>query len=318
MNRPLLIAIAGLLVIAVAIGLSIDMDGSGGEADEASASVAADLQSAPDAATGEAPSFDVVRINPEGNAVIAGRAEPKAEVVILDLGAKTGSQEIGRTIADNRGEWVFLPDMPLPPGSRELTLRAANPDGSVKMAERPVVLVVPGRVEEGPPLAVRVAPGAASQVLQGPDAGVGAGSVSIGVVTYDDAGALTLAGRGEPGSEVRLYLDNKFLGGVQTDGAGNWRLVPRIRPAAKESLLRADQVTPQGKVAARVEIPFSLQKVSSAGGDLVIEPGHSLWRIARRSYGSGFDYSVIYRADRDQIRDPDKIYPGQVMQLPAH
>jgi nucleoid-associated protein YgaU len=38
--------------------------------------------------------------------------------------------------------------------------------------------------------------------------------------------------------------------------------------------------------------------------------------MARRSYGSGWQYSVIYEANKDQIRDPDLIYPGQVFKLP--
>ena len=37
---------------------------------------------------------------------------------------------------------------------------------------------------------------------------------------------------------------------------------------------------------------------------VVVQPGHSLWRIARRVYGSGVRYTVIYQANRDQIRDP--------------
>ena len=45
--------------------------------------------------------------------------------------------------------------------------------------------------------------------------------------------------------------------------------------------------------------------------------GNSLWRIARRAYGSGFDYIIIYRANQDQIRNPDLIYPGQVFKLPV-
>jgi nucleoid-associated protein YgaU len=48
----------------------------------------------------------------------------------------------------------------------------------------------------------------------------------------------------------------------------------------------------------------------------IVQPGNSLWRIARRSYGEGLRYTVIYDANKDQIRDPDLIYPGQVFVLP--
>ena len=56
--------------------------------------------------------------------------------------------------------------------------------------------------------------------------------------------------------------------------------------------------------------------VPHAGGRVVVQPGHNLWRIARATYGHGVRYTVIYQANRDQIRDPDLIYPGQIFALP--
>ena len=44
--------------------------------------------------------------------------------------------------------------------------------------------------------------------------------------------------------------------------------------------------------------------------------GDSLWRISSKTYGSGFRYTEIHQANRDQIRDPDLIYPGQIFVLP--
>ncbi len=49
----------------------------------------------------------------------------------------------------------------------------------------------------------------------------------------------------------------------------------------------------------------------------MVQPGNSLWRIANHVYGSGFQYTLIYEANDDQIRDPDLIYPGQMFALPG-
>ena len=49
---------------------------------------------------------------------------------------------------------------------------------------------------------------------------------------------------------------------------------------------------------------------------MFVQPGNSLWRLARRSYGEGLRYTDIYEANKDQIRNPDLIYPGQVFVLP--
>jgi nucleoid-associated protein YgaU len=71
-------------------------------------------------------------------------------------------------------------------------------------------------------------------------------------------------------------------------------------------------------VARRIAAPFeppAEAAVADAGGYLV-RRGNSLWWIARRMYGQGVRYTAIYSANRDLIRDPNLIYPGQVFKLP--
>jgi nucleoid-associated protein YgaU len=285
-----------------------------------------------------APSFDVVRINPNGDSVIAGRAAPGAEVTILD-----GSRVLGKVVADARGEWVFLPPERLPPGSRELSLRVRNPDGSEAVSSAVVVLHVP---EPGMPApaaaeskpaetAVAVAvprEGGPSRVLQAPPPPPEKKSdspVSIDVVDYDAEGRLILSGRGAPGGEIAVYLDDRLIGRARPDDAGNWRLHVENRIAPGDYRLRADQLVAAGggqpRVTARVEMPFTqvdlAERLAAApAGDavyVVVQPGNSLWRIARYHYGRGIQYTVIYQANKDQIRNPDLIYPGQLFAVPS-
>lgn len=54
-----------------------------------------------------------------------------------------------------------------------------------------------------------------------------------------------------------------------------------------------------------------------ASGKAIIRRGDNLWTIARRVYGEGLKYTTIYEANTGQIRDPDRIYPGQVFDLPT-
>jgi nucleoid-associated protein YgaU len=49
----------------------------------------------------------------------------------------------------------------------------------------------------------------------------------------------------------------------------------------------------------------------------VVSRGDSLWRISHVTYGAGLRYVVVYKANRDQIRNPNRIYPGQIFVLPA-
>ena len=58
----------------------------------------------------------------------------------------------------------------------------------------------------------------------------------------------------------------------------------------------------------------ALSQVSN--GQVVVQPGQNLWRLARRAYGAGIRYTVIFLANRGQIRDARLIYPGQVFAVP--
>lgn len=80
----------------------------------------------PDPAAAIAPSVDVVRIEPDGGTVIAGRAAPGSELIVLDRGTPLGTVK-----ADAFGEWVFLPTEPLPAGEHEFGLVVKSVQGKV-------------------------------------------------------------------------------------------------------------------------------------------------------------------------------------------
>lgn len=313
MSRAYLIAAAGIIVIAVAIGMSVWTKRQESPPPATANSAANSAKPADSKEQNLHPSFDVVRINPQGDTVIAGRALPRAEVAILD-----GGQEIGRVIADNRGEWVFVPDHPLPPGTRELTLHASNPDGTQSQTEAPVVLVVPPRENgKGATLAVKVRPDGSIDVLQGPEAGEGAGGLTIAGVRYDSLGRLAMTGHAPARAHLRLYLDNKLIGRTRADAEGRWSDAPKLALAGNDHHIRADQIGEDGKVLARVEITFSPGGALPGDGRITVEPGNSLWRLARQIYGNGYEYMSIYQANKGQIRDPNLIYPGQIIEIPA-
>lgn len=328
MLRPYILATIGVVVVGLAIGLNYyshqpDQAPPKQTAEQAPAAKSAAVKKAKPAP----PTFDVVRIGPNGDTVIAGRARPGSVVIIRD--AET---EIGRVNANDRGEWVFVPDAPLKPGKRRLGLLMISEGDKQIASTADVIIVVPergmniaGQPGQGQALALRVHPDGSTTVLQKPggDAGMG---LSIDAVDYDDDGSLSISGRAQPNAMIQLYLDNTFIGHARTgadsgNGLGAWSMRPDNRVEAGLYRLRADHVNSDGKVMSRVEFPFSraAENVEIADGDtIVVQPGNSLWRLARRSYGKGVRYTVIFEANRDKITDPDMIYPGQVFKMPKN
>ena len=143
--------------------------------------------------------------------------------------------------------------------------------------------------------------------------------LSLDTVDYDEKGKVAVGGRAPEGSRVQLYLDNKPVGGADPDETGVWKVELGEKVTPKRYRMRIDQIGSEGRVVARIESPFfPAGPISGLPRDAVVfvQPGNSLWRIARRTYGGGVQYTLIYEANRDQIRDPDLIYPGQVFVLP--
>jgi hypothetical protein len=142
------------------------------------------------------------------------------------------------------------------------------------------------------------------------------------VLDYDHAGQVRLTGEAPPGAPIRVYVDNQPAGEVVVEPSGRWTTVLDRQLPPGNYTLRLDQLGREGHPVARLETPFTRVRQPPLAGTaqvdyVIVQPGNSLWRIARRLFGDGFKYVHIYDANNAQIRDPDLIYPGQVFEVPA-
>lgn len=65
------------------------------------------------------------------------------------------------------------------------------------------------------------------------------------------------------------------------------------------------------------DVALTTPKLEKTSGSVIIRRGDTLWRISRRVYGRGIRYTTIYTANRDQIENPHRIWPGQVFDVPG-
>jgi nucleoid-associated protein YgaU len=150
--------------------------------------------------------------------------------------------------------------------------------------------------------------------------------VALDAITYGDDGAVEVSGRATSGSQVNVYLNNALSANSQADRAGAWSV--RLDDVAVGTYtLRMDSVDETGKVLARIESPFrredqqtliaaTPQTQGARAKAVTVQPGNTLWAIAREQFGDGVAYVRLFEANRDLIRDPDLIYPGQVFAIP--
>ena len=253
------------------------------------------------------PSFDLVRVEKDGAAIIAGSAKPNSEVRLMIDG-----KELDIVKSDSKGTFAFITTIPKGDQPMELQLEEVGNTG-LKSSE--TVLVMPSKVDEliSPKIIIAEADG---QIIVQEQAGVGPDiqPLSLDTINYSASGDVILAGRASSNQVVRVYVDNKpvVLGAVSD---GKWLFeIPNI----KEGLytLRVDALDDTGKVIDRVESPFQRVIREMESGQATIQPGFTLWKLAELKYGFGYRYVQIFEANLDSIKDPDLIYPGQIFQIP--
>ncbi|WP_062234525.1 LysM peptidoglycan-binding domain-containing protein [Aureimonas sp. N4] len=335
------------------------------------------------------PSFDVVRVEPDGAAVVAGRAAPNSTVSL-----QSGSERLAEAKTDATG--AFALDLTLPVGQHRLALSGTAEPADPERAETAIVNV-PQKGREGELLVMVERPGEASEIVvkpeaQGPAAKPQAPSaaaassrtppadapqtaasdmtptagetkappapLSVEAVEAED-GKLFIAGAARERAKVHVYLDDTFVAEAM-GGAGDRFIASANAPVSVgDHVVRADELDAAGQVVARVEVPFNrpdtapLAAIAPADAQpatapaegsaqeaeapattadaqaqimqpalervdarVIIRKGDTLWRISRNTYGRGSRFTVIYLANGDQIRNPNRIYPGQVFRVP--
>ena len=278
----------------------------------------------PDVSPLASPSFDVVRVDTTGAALVAGTSLPGRDVEIVLAG-----QTIETVRADQNGSFVAMVQLPEGDKPQTMGLRALQGENRV-IASAQTVLVVPPLLEndvaEAAPMIV-LADAAGAAVLQPMATELQAPKVdyplSLETISYDQGGAVVLSGRGGSDQFVRVYVNNRPVETEPVPDTGNWRMVlPEINEGVYT--LRVDQISPAGAVLARVESPFKREAPEKAANSatqpvenrVTVQPGHTLWQLAQATYGDGVKYVQIFHANRDRIRDANLIYPGQVFEIP--
>jgi nucleoid-associated protein YgaU len=302
------------------------------------------------------PAFDVVSVEPTGEAVIAGRAAPNATVELRDAG-----KTVAEATADASGQFVVIPP-PFAPGDHTLSL-ATGAGKSEPETSNAVAVSVP--LPEAKAVATAAAPAISAAAAPSPPAlamrtlatspPAGAARVAVHSVETDAGGGLVAKGSAGPNATVRLYLNGADVGDVHTKPDGRWSLTINHGMTPGGYVMHADEINPgDASVVASAETPFdypaapaplgapaaaaspapatALPAASASAGqssappsaDLVVEKvqtaqvvsGHTLWALSRNYYGDPTRYPVIYEANKSQIHNPNLIYPGQVFVVP--
>jgi nucleoid-associated protein YgaU len=288
------------------------------------------------------PAFDIVNVDPSGEAVIAGRAAPNAKVELHD-----GGKTIAQATADAAGQFVIIPPA-LAPGDHSLSL-AAGDDQAQQAISSTVAVSVPAQEAKVAAAAPTNPSGPARSALGmrtlATPSSVNGSRVAIQSVEADTVGGLVAKGSAEPNATVRLYLNQADLAEAKTQSDGRWSLTIQRGMSPGGYVMRADEIGHgDASVVASADTPFDYPEAATPASPAVATPastsagqssapspadpvvasiqtkrvvtGHTLWALSQSYYGDPTRYPAIVEANRAQIHNPNVIFPGQVFVVP--
>lgn len=293
--------------------------------------------------TPPAPSFDIVRVAPDGNSVIAGQGPANTT---LTLTIKDGDSVETQTVeTDANGKFVLLTTLAPSQQARQLSLSV---DGQQLASAQDIIVAplaapaTPSPTPEAPEAAPQPAQDATDvTVLRADDQGAerlqGAEAqqaqagqeLVLDTISYSAEGDVQLSGLAQSEARIRIYLDNAAIADLTAGVQGRWRTQLRdIAPGLYT--LRLDALDSEGKVLSRLETPLKREAPAALAAatsetdaapeaslrQITVQKGDTLWAISNARYGDGLLYVRVFDANRSAIRNPDLIYPGQIFTLP--
>ena len=255
------------------------------------------LQDGTPSAANPAVTIDTISYSSNGDVILGGRGQAGNFVrIYLD------NQSIATSKISANGYWSLeLSD--IEPGIYTLRVDELNATGDVvsraeipfkrEAAEELAELMAPETEPEEPSVEVPSQNVAEAQSAQA-DA-PSSDAPETAAETVADTGSDTAPDTSVTQVEVTVQAEVAELNPQDEQSSDRETVATEAQPADTASVLR----TPSQTFRVRT-----------------VQPGSTLWAIAKESYGAGIEYFKVFEANKERIRDPDLIYPGQVFEIP--
>ena len=287
--------------------------------------------------------IDLARVKPDGSAVFAGTAAPDAKIRILE-----GDILLGKTSANANGEWVIVLEKSLAAGQHLISVAMEGSDGASEMADHSLAVEIYQDTETKP--LVALLPETATEVpvlIQSPDdvdrskpAEAASGSaipetvetVSAkaqaksqiaalvpSAIVWRDASRIMISGTSRGGVRVSVNDAKGQFGEALVLADGEWQVSGSLDIDIAVNHLRFALFDDANQTIARYDLPIKARDLAKGKNGLpliVVNEGDMLWRIAYHQLGEGIKYVDIVRHNKQDITDPDLIYPKQIFAVP--
>ena len=254
------------------------------------------------------PEFDIVRIEKDGDIVIAGRWVPNKSISVMVNGRVVATE-----MTNNDGEFVYSPKNKWKPGNYTIVLVGAEPE--VKSAENVFLYISEQGAENSVSLLMKKD---GSTLLQAPSM-LQDNDLTVSKIDYLDSGRIVVTGDGLPRLRVSLSLNGEYVGFARISDHKHFGLGADVGEleSGKEYDLTVRMHDGDGRTVGYVFHKFTMPEMT--GDDdtyYTVRRGDCLWIIARNFMRRGILFSII--AERNNISNPDLIFPKQLLQVPIN
>ena len=277
------------------------------------------------------PEIDIIKVSPDGSFIIAGKGQPNSNINISNKG-----NLIDSSIVDSDGNWVVVSKENLKTGDNLISIDQINNNGLVlrhkqlfitkideHKKDQPLVISVPNK--NGENISIIQQPSEKQKIYKVEnDLGIQKKIKSnqkifnVKTIFFNENGFVSIHGEVNFGKRIELYINKKIMETIKIENS-KWQYNSdkTIDYGLHDLLvvLKSDK----DKILDKITLPF--MRVEMPYKDvpenfILIKPGDMLWTIAYRLYGDPFKYIQIFEENKDQITNPDLIFPGQLFSIP--
>ena len=277
------------------------------------------------------PEIDIIKVSPDGSFVIAGKGQPNSNINILNKG-----DLIDSSIVDSDGNWVVVSKENLKTGDNLISIDQINNNGLVlrhkqlfitkideHKKDQPLVISVPNK--NGENISIIQQPSEQQKIYKVEnDLGIQKKIKSnkkifnVKTIFFNENGFVSIKGKVNFGKKIELYINKKIMETIKIENS-KWQYNSdkTIDYGLHDLLvvLKSDK----DEILDKITLPF--MRVEMPNNEvpenfILIKPGDMLWTIAYRLYGDPFKYIQIFEENKDQITNPDLIFPGQLFSIP--
>ena len=160
--------------------------------------------------------FDLVRLEPSGDVIIAGKTEPEIKIDIFD-----GNEKLSSVISDSHGDWVWISEKRIEKGIKRFRLQHTDTSGKIISSEENIIVFFEKDASENQKVVKITNKNIGIEILNNNEIN----GLALDTVEHFENNKLRIKGRSYPNSKVQFSLSEKIVGKTTSKNDGSWEFL---------------------------------------------------------------------------------------------